>query len=83
MGKTTHDYERVTISLPSDLSKKIEQLKQDLNTSKSEIFKMAFEKLWQDYEKQKITKIAEMMSLEYETNKELTSFTSLDAEDFK
>lgn len=44
---------------------------------------MAFEKLWQDYEKQKITKIAEMMSLEYETNKELTSFTSLDAEDFK
>ncbi len=51
--------------------------------SKSEIFKKAFEKFLQDYKKQKLKKIAELMASEYEKDEELTSFTSLDAEDFK
>ncbi len=59
------------------------ELKEEFHMSKSEIFKKAFEKFLQDYKKQKLKKIAELMASEYEKDEELTSFTSLDAEDFK
>jgi metal-responsive CopG/Arc/MetJ family transcriptional regulator len=83
MSNTTQDYERITISLPLDISKDIEEIKKELNVSKSEIFKKAFEKFFQDYKKQKIRKAAEKMAKEYKTDKELTAFSSLDGEDFR
>jgi hypothetical protein len=43
----------------------------------------AFEKFLNEYKKQKIRKMAEMMACEYKTNKKLTAFIVLDAEDFR
>ncbi len=83
MRSNTQNYERITISLPLELYEAIEELKEEFHMSKSEIFKKAFEKFLQDHKKQKLKKIAEMMASEYEKDEELTSFASLDAEDFK
>jgi len=83
MPKVIQEYERITISLPPDISQEIETLKNELKVSKSELFKRAFEKFLKEYKKQKIRKMAEMMAGEYKTNKELTAFTVLDAEDFR
>jgi metal-responsive CopG/Arc/MetJ family transcriptional regulator len=81
--RTVQNYERVTISLPSELSKEIEELKKELRMSKSEIFKKAFEKFLQEHRRQKIQKAAELMASEYRGNKDLTVFTCLDSEDFR
>ena len=83
MQKTAQAYERITISLPVDISMDIEELKKELHVSKSELFKTAFEKFVRDYKKQKLRKAAAMMAEEYRTNRELTALTSLDGEDFK
>lgn len=83
MSKAALHYERITISLPEAISKDIEELKNELHISKSELFKTAFEKFSQDYRKQKLQKAAEMMVREYATDKELTALTALDSEDFK
>ncbi|MBM4137640.1 MAG: ribbon-helix-helix protein, CopG family [Nitrospira sp.] len=83
MSKTSHDYERVTISLPSEISRDIDEMKKELNISKSELFKTAFEIFLREHRKQKIRKIAERMTKDYETDKELTAFTALDSEDFR
>jgi len=81
--QTVQNYERVTISLPSEISKEIEELKKELRMSKSEIFKKAFEKFLQEYRRQKIQKAAEIMASEYRENKDLTVFTRLDSEEFR
>lgn len=83
MQKISHDFERITISLPSTLSRDIDELKKELNVSKSEIFKRAFEKFLEDYRKKKLRQVARKMVQEYKTNKELTAFHSLDQEDFR
>jgi metal-responsive CopG/Arc/MetJ family transcriptional regulator len=83
MSNTAQDYERITISLPPDISKDIEEIKKELKVSKSEIFKKAFEIFFQDYKKQKLRKAAEKMAGEYKTDKGLTAFSSLDGEDFR
>ncbi len=49
MQTTAQNYERITIFLPSDVSKEIEELKKELRMSKSEIFKRAFEKFLKEY----------------------------------
>lgn len=81
--QSMHQAERVTISLPADISKRVEELKKELHISKSEIFKRAIEKFLQDYNKQRIRKISEIMASEYKSNKELTALTCLDKEDFR
>lgn len=81
--QSTHQAERVTISLPADISREVEELKKELHMSKSEIFKRAIEKFLQDYNKQRIHKISEMMASEYKSDKELTALTCLDKEDFR
>ncbi|MBF0329098.1 MAG: ribbon-helix-helix protein, CopG family [Nitrospirae bacterium] len=83
MQRVAPAYERVTISLPTDISKDIDKLKKELNVSKSELFKKAFMKFAREHKKQKLRKTAAMMAEEYKTNKELTVFTALDSEDFK
>jgi metal-responsive CopG/Arc/MetJ family transcriptional regulator len=81
--QTVQNYERVTISLSSEISKEIEELKKELRMSKSEIFKKAFEKFLQEHRRQKIQKAAEIMASEYRENKDLTVFTCLDSEEFR
>ena len=81
--QTVQSYERVTISLPSEISKEIEELKKELRMSKSEIFKKAFEKFLQEYRRKKIQKAAEIMASEYRENKDLTVFTCLDSEEIR
>lgn len=83
MQSTAQNYERITISLPTEISEEIEELKKELRMSKSEIFKKAFEKFLQEHKRQKLQKIAEMMAEEYKKDKKLTAFTVLDSEDFK
>lgn len=73
---------RITISLKKEASKDIDFLMKSLNISKSEVFKIAFENFLEDYKKKNLKKIAEMMRDEYKNNKELTSFSSLDSENF-
>jgi len=75
--------ERITISIPKSLNKEVENLQKDLRVTKSEIFKMAVENFVRAYKKKKLKKIAELMAEEYQSNEELTTFTTLDAEDFK
>lgn len=81
--QSTHQAERVTISLSADIAREVEKLKKELHMSKSEIFKRAVEKFLQDYNKQRIRKISERMAFEYKSDKELIAFTSLDKEDFR
>ncbi len=83
MLKTAQKIERITVSLPVELNRRIESLKEELHVSKSEILKMAIENFMQEYRKQKLKKIARMMAREYEANKKLTELTALDSEDFK
>ena len=80
--KVSQNFERITISVPIEISGDIEKLQKELNVSKSELFKISFEKFAVDYKKQKLKKIAEMMKGEYLSNKELTTFTSIDGDDF-
>lgn len=83
MQKKAQKFDRITISLPIELSRNINALKKELKVSKSEILKIALEKFLEEQKKRKLEKIAHMMTKEYETNKELTEFTILDSEDFK
>ncbi len=83
MSKTAQKIERITISLPVEISKDIEILKEELHISKSEILKVAVENFLREHKEQKLHEVAEMMVKEYETDKELTELTALDSEDFK
>lgn len=82
MKTDTNNSLRITISLNKNLSKDIDFLMKTLKVSKSEVFKLAFEKFSEDYKKNNLKKVAEMMRDEYKNNKELTSFSSLDSESF-
>lgn len=83
MSRNLKNVDRLTISLPKKLSNEVEAVQMELNVPKSEIFKMAIENFLEQYRKKELQKIAEMMAEEYEKDEELTTFTSLDSEDFK
>ena len=83
MQKNAHAIERVTISLPADISREIDSLKNELRISRSEILRRALEEYVLEHKRRKIRTIAEKMVREYETNAELTALTVLDGEDFK
>lgn len=83
MLNTAQKIERITVSLPVELTRTIEALKKELHVSKSEILKIALERFLREHRKQKLHEIAEMMAGEYETDKKLTEFTVLDKEDFR
>jgi len=83
MSVNLKNVDRLTISLPKNLSNEVEAVRKELNIPKSEIFKIAIEKFLEQYRKRKLQKIAEMMAEEYEKDEELTIFISLDSEDFK
>lgn len=83
MSVNLKNVDRLTISLPKNLSSEVEAVRKELNIPKSEIFKIAIEKFLEQYRERKLRQIAEMMAQEYETNEELTALTALDSEDFK
>ena len=80
---TQHTYDRVTFSLPHSMNVTLDTLKEELQSSKSDIIKLAIEYFVKKQQEEKLARAVELMSNEYEKNDELTSFTDLDGEDFQ
>lgn len=76
------DYDRITFSLPKSMNIALDKLKSEIKRSKSEIIKLAIENYLAQQKKLKLQRAVEMMADEYENDKKLTEFTSLDSEDF-
>lgn len=83
MAGITKGYQRITVSLPKNTSTEIDQLTGELHLSRSELFKRALERFLADHRRQKLAQVSAMMASEYESNDELTAFSTLDGEDFK
>ena len=83
MTTTQNSYDRITFSLPNTLNVALDELKSEVNRSKSEIIKMALESYIAQQNKIKLQKAVALMAEEYENNDELTAFTSLDSESFQ
>ena len=82
MATTQVEYNRITFSLPQSMNIALDNLKDEIKRSKSEIIKLAIESYLAQQKKLKLQKAVEMMSDEYENSDELTEFTLLDSEDF-
>jgi len=80
--KSEQGFERVTIAIPVELIESIESIKNEMKINKSELIRRAVEEFIRNYKRKKLEEIALMMKDEYERNKELTLFTSLDSEGF-
>lgn len=76
------DYDRITFSLPKSMNIALDKLKSEIKRSKSEIIKLAIENYLAQQKKLKLQRAVEMMADEYENDKKLIEFTSLDSEDF-
>jgi metal-responsive CopG/Arc/MetJ family transcriptional regulator len=79
---TSTDIDRITVSLPHSLAGKADELRAELNISRSEFYRIALERFIEEQKRSSLTAIAAEMAEEYRTNRELTGLTSLDAEDF-
>ncbi len=77
------NYDRITFSLPHSMNVTLDSLKQELQSSKSDIIKQAIEYFVKQQEEKKLARAVELMAKEYENNDELTSLTDLDSEDFQ
>lgn len=82
MTVTQTDYNRITFSLPSSMNVALDKLKSEMQRSKSDIIKLAIENYLTQQKNIKLQKAVDMMADEYEHDKRLTEFTSLDCEDF-
>ncbi len=74
--------ERLTVSLPLQMMKGIEDVKDEMNINKSELVRRALEAFIKRHKRKELEKIAIMMKDSYERDKELTTFTSIDSEGF-
>ncbi len=83
MIATQNSYHRITFSLPNTLNLALDELKSEINRSKSEIIKIAIESYIAQQNKRKLQKAVALMAEEYENNDELTALTSLDSENFQ
>ena len=83
MLATQTNYDRITFSLPNSLNIALDELKNEIKRSKSEIIKLAIESYIAQQNKRKLLKAVALMTEEYENNDELTVLTSLDSEDFQ
>jgi len=81
--ETQTSYDRITFSLPHSMNVTLDSLKQELQSSKSDIIKQAIEYFVKKQEEEKLAHAVELMTKEYENNDELTSLTDLDSEDFQ
>jgi len=79
---TQIEYNRITFSLPQSMNIALNNLKNELKRSKSEIIKLAIENYLAQQKKLKLQKAVDIMANEYENSDELTEFTILDSEDF-
>lgn len=80
---TQISYDRITFSLPHSMNVTLDSLKQELQSSKSDIIKQAIEYFVKKQEEEKLARAVELMAKEYENNDELISLTDLDSEDFQ
>ncbi len=83
MATASMEYDRITFSLPSSLNKTLNNLKKEINRSKSEIINLAIKSYIENQEKIKMEKAVEKMAKEYEMNSDLIELTSLDSEGFQ
>ena len=83
MTTASAEYERITFSLPSSLNATLNNLKKEVNRSKSEIINLAIQSYIKNQEKIKMQKAVEMMAKEYEEDSDLVELTSLDSEGFQ
>lgn len=79
---TATDIDRITVSLPHSLTGKADELRAELNVSRSELYRMALERFIEEQKRSRVAAIAAEMAEEYRNSRELTGLTSLDAEDF-
>jgi metal-responsive CopG/Arc/MetJ family transcriptional regulator len=78
-----NSYDRITFSLPHSMNLALDELKEELQSTKSDIIKQAIEYFIRQQEEIKLQQAIKLMAKEYENNEELTYLTALDAEDFK
>lgn len=78
-----NSYDRITFSLPHSMNLALDELKEELQSTKSDIIKQAIEYFIRQQEERKLQQAIKVMAKEYENNEELTYLTALDAEDFK
>jgi len=83
MTATQTNYDRITFSLPNSLNIALDELKNEIKRSKSEIIKIAIESYIAKQNKIKLQKAVALMAEEYENSDELTQLSSLDSEDFQ
>ncbi len=76
-------YDRITFSLPHTMNVALEDLKEELQRSKSDIIKQAIAYFVQKQEEDRLQKAVKLMTKEYEDNQELTYLSILDSEDFQ
>jgi metal-responsive CopG/Arc/MetJ family transcriptional regulator len=76
--QTAQNYDKVTFTIPHFLNQKLENIKNEFKVSKSEILKNAVEEYLQKQEKIRMQKSVELMMNEYQNDKSLTEFTTLD-----
>ncbi|HIJ86208.1 MAG TPA: hypothetical protein HPP97_00830 [Desulfuromonadales bacterium] len=77
-----NDVDRVTISIPHSLALLSETVRNELNISRSELFRLALERFIQEQNNSRLAIIAADMVAEYKSNRVLTALTDLDGEDF-
>ncbi len=80
---TQTTYDRITFSLPHSMNVTLDTLKEELQSSKSDIIKQAIEYFVKKQEEEKLTRAVALMAKEYESNDDLTYLTDLDSEDFQ
>lgn len=79
---TSTEIDRITVSLPHALAGKADELRAELNISRSELYKIALERFIEERQRNRVAAIAAEMAEEYRTNRDLTAMTALDGEDF-
>ena len=83
MMTTQTTYDRITFSLPHSMNITLDTLKEELQSSKSDIIKQAIEYFVKQQEEKKLARAVELMAKEYENNDALTYLTDLDSENFQ
>jgi metal-responsive CopG/Arc/MetJ family transcriptional regulator len=63
--QTTLSYDKITFTIPRVLNKQLENIKNELKVSKSEVLKSAVEEYLQKQEKIRMQKSVELMMSEY------------------
>ena len=76
-------YDRITFSLPHTMNVALEDLKEELQRSKSDIIKQAITYFVQKQEEGRLENAVKLMAKEYEGDQELTYLSTLDSEDFQ